>query len=291
MIYKPDEFQSDDDWPPIATPIDTATPAMPTPQPVGIAQPTGATSLPCALPVPARKGEPGITDLLIGVAIAWAVDILLSFSVGLVAAIKGAIDGISPVQVMERLSSMAWLLLPTVLISNLCAVTICWYFMCRRYGRSFADGLALHRLPWRYIGLSLVIAPSVVAFLSLSFFATMELDNNVPIVQLVNGGGIGLFAFFAVVVAPMEEIYYRGFVYPILRRYMPPALAIPIVAVWFTAIHAFQLQGAMIALVPIFFMALTWTWLREASKSLWPSIVCHVTYNAGLMALNLMQTS
>ena len=39
--------------------------------------------------------------------------------------------------------------------------------------------------------------------------------------------------------------------------------AIPIVAIWFTLIHAFQLTGALIALFPIFVLSFLWTVLRE----------------------------
>lgn len=291
MIDMPDESGSSDD---AFRPMDDTfqpmphapTPAEPmTPPPAAIYPARPMVVAPLAKPV---KKEPGIVELLIGVAIAWAVELTLGFGVGVVAGVKAISEGVPPDQIMTQIGSMAWLLLPTVLISNSCAVLTCWYLMCKRQNRSIAEGLALGKPPWRFVGLAFVIAILFNTLLILMPFADAAPDEHVPVVQLMQGGGLGLFAFFAVVVAPMEEIYYRGFLYPLLRKYIGVGAAIPLVAVWFTAIHAFQLQGALLALVPIFVMAMIWTSLREVSGSLWPSIVCHVTYNGSLMLLNLM---
>lgn len=283
-----DEFQPMPDEP---------TPSWVKPPPV-IARPLAdAPGIPIARPVTppvAAPSGPGIVDLLLGVAIVWAIEFVLEVSVGVYTGVSFMLDGIPPDDFMNHLGSMAWLFLPVVLVSNLGAVCVCWYFMCRRHGRSFAEGLALQRPSRSSVALAFVLAVTIVA----GFYGLTQLapnaapeatpDENIPIIQLAQGGGIGLFALFAVIVAPLEEIYYRGFLYPLLRRYLGPAAAIPIVSVWFTAIHAFQLSGAMYALVPIFMMSLAWTIIRETSGSLWPSIVCHVTYNGSLMVMSML---
>ncbi len=246
-------------------------------------------AIPYARPVnPPQKG-PGTSDLLIGVGIIWAIELSLGMLAGLIIVVRAMIDGKSPFDVANDIGSMAWMLLPTVALSNSLAVIICWYFMCARYGRSLADGLALGKPPMRAVTLAFLIAALVVAFMYGIPRSAVETETDVPILQLMQGGGLSLFAFFAIIVAPMEEIYYRGFLYPLIRRSIGPTAAILIVSVWFTAIHAFQLVGALFALVPIFFMAITWTCMREATGSLWPSIVCHMTYNTGLMLINAME--
>ena len=248
-----------------------------------------ANAIPYARPVVPVPTGPGVTDLLMGVGLVWAIELTLGFGAGVIAVFYGVAKGDSPFDVMNDFGSIAWLMLPTVLLSNCCAVIICWYFMCKRHGRSPADGLALGKPPMRSVVLAFLIAVLVVAFFYGLPEAGSTSDTDVPILQLMQGGGIGLFALFAVFVAPMEEIYYRGFIYPMLRRYVGPVGAIFIVSIWFTGIHAFQLIGALSALVPIFMMALIWTCMREFTGSLWPSIVCHMTYNAGLMLINLME--
>lgn len=253
------------------------TDAAPFAHPIHVARPVA----PPATPAP---GGPGIVDLLIGVGIAWGIELLSGMIVAVVVFTKAMQGGGDPEALMTQIGSMAWFLLPLTLCSNLLAVIVCWYVMCRRHRRTLTLGLALGRPRTRFLMLAIAFA-FLGNLMAISVLSDDLPAENVPIMQLMEGGGLGLFACFAVVIAPMEEIYYRGFLYPILRRYVGTIGAIFIVSIWFTAIHALQLQGAMIALLPIFLMGFLWTCLREMSGSLWPSIVCHVMYNGGLLII------
>ncbi|MCB9851452.1 MAG: CPBP family intramembrane metalloprotease [Phycisphaerales bacterium] len=249
--------------------------------------PPGYVALPIAQPAIAPPKGPGIIDLLIGVGIVWGIELTSGAVVATITIMKSAQDGSSPDDMMAQIGSMAWFLLPLTLLTNLLAVVVCWYMMCRRHSRTLVVGLSLGRPAMRFVVMAIALAV-MGNLMAISVLTDDVHAEDVPIYQLMNGGGLGLFAFFAIVIAPMEEIYYRGFLYPLLRKYVGAVGAVLIVSIWFASIHAIQLQGAFIALVPIFVMGFLWTSLRELSGSLWPSIICHVMYNSGLIIIQAL---
>ena len=89
---------------------------------------------------------------------------------------------------------------------------------------------------------------------------------------------------FSVLVAPLlEEMYFRGLMFPSLREALNEWPAILITAGAFTFVHGSQLGYAWAALVPMFVVGLVLTWVRAQLKSVAASWTMHVTYNATLV--------
>lgn len=90
------------------------------------------------------------------------------------------------------------------------------------------------------------------------------------------GWQLAVMAFTAVVLAPlMEEALFRGVIYPTLKQRGYPRLAFWGNSALFAMIH-FNLA----ALLPLFFLALVWTWLYERTGNLLASITGHMLFNA-----------
>lgn len=80
----------------------------------------------------------------------------------------------------------------------------------------------------------------------------------------------------AVLVAPMtEEVYFRGFVYNILKRWTSPVPAAIASSFFFAIVHASLTQT-----IPLTFFALIQCWAYEKSRSLWLPIILHMLFNA-----------
>jgi hypothetical protein len=115
-----------------------------------------------------------------------------------------------------------------------------------------------------------------------------------------------LLAGFAVLVAPlMEEMFFRGVLYPalarsissvismlfrgdvylVLARSTGSVISILITSVAFTALHASQLGYSWAALLPIFIVGTTLTIMRAVKKSLAACVLIHMTYNFLLMVV------
>ncbi len=94
-----------------------------------------------------------------------------------------------------------------------------------------------------------------------------------------------LLAAFGVSLAPLlEEIFFRGMLYPLLRRAFGLAIAVALTAAAFAAIHGAQLGYAWGPIVSIFVVGLVLTMVRARTNSVAASFLTHCGYNSALFA-------
>ncbi len=94
-----------------------------------------------------------------------------------------------------------------------------------------------------------------------------------------------LTAAFAITLGPlMEELFFRGFMYPILARRMGAFWGIILTALPFGLIHYAQYRSWSAVLI-IVLVGVVLTTVRAVTKSVASSFLAHVGYNATLMAL------
>ena len=99
-----------------------------------------------------------------------------------------------------------------------------------------------------------------------------------------------LIAIFAVTVGPlMEELFFRGFFYPVLARKTSVAWAVVLTAVPFGLLHYVQYRswGAVLLITLVGVVLGT---VRAVTKSVAASFLVHVGYNGTLMALAAVAT-
>lgn len=95
--------------------------------------------------------------------------------------------------------------------------------------------------------------------------------------------GWEVLAAFAVIVAPVvEEIIFRGLLYPALRRIRGPRFALVVTSVLFGLIHWPPVVWAPLAVLGVFL-----GWLVDSTGSLLPCIVAHMAFN-GLMVAQIL---
>jgi membrane protease YdiL (CAAX protease family) len=100
-----------------------------------------------------------------------------------------------------------------------------------------------------------------------------------------------LMMVFGVSLAPlMEELFYRGFLYPVLARRLGVAIATVITAAAFALMHSSQLGNAWAPLLILFVVGLVLTIVRIVTRSVVPSFLIHVGYNATIFAVLYMST-
>ena len=100
-----------------------------------------------------------------------------------------------------------------------------------------------------------------------------------------------LTAIFAVTLGPlMEELFFRGFLYPVLARRMGAFWGIVLTALPFGLIHAMQYGYAWGAVLIIFMVGVVLTTVRALTKSVASSFLAHVGYNGTLMILAAVAT-
>jgi len=93
-----------------------------------------------------------------------------------------------------------------------------------------------------------------------------------------------LMAVAAVLVAPLaEEVVFRGYLYPAAKRFCGPYGAMVFSSLVFAAAH-----GNVVALVPLFVLAMLLCLIYELTGSIWANISVHLLFNAATVALQLM---
>jgi len=133
----------------------------------------------------------------------------------------------------------------------------------------------------------------VVALVAMSYmFSGGQIFGSLPFAQagerLVSsatspGARILLFVLICVIAPILEEMIFRGFVYPGLRRRMPVTSAVLASALLFALMH-----NNLDALFTISVIGITLAVLYERTRSLVPCIVCHALNNTLVFFLLLL---
>lgn len=100
-----------------------------------------------------------------------------------------------------------------------------------------------------------------------------------------------LMSVFAITVAPlMEELFFRGFLYPVLARRLGMVPSILLTSTAFGFLHGAQLKYSWAVLI-IFLVGVALTTVRALTRSVAASFLVHVGYNATLSLLLFVATS
>jgi membrane protease YdiL (CAAX protease family) len=266
-------------------------PGQPKPAPLGLTPPlispppAEPPPLP-ALPSLPRSTEPGIVELGIGLAIIWGFDLLIGGIAGVAMILSKKDMGLdNPFE----LDLGPGAILVTSLLSWAVMLTVCWFLLCRKFKRSFADGFAIRRVGITTMGWSIIlgIAGAVAATLLVVQFgkgdSMMAKLGSTPF-------GFAVLTMIALGAPLVEEVYYRGFLLVLLQRYLK-GWAVPLVAAWFAAVHIPQLIGDWVGVPVILVMGFIWTWQRYKTGSLLPGIITHWLYNFCQIAFALLPGS
>ncbi len=96
---------------------------------------------------------------------------------------------------------------------------------------------------------------------------------------------------FAVTFGPlMEELFFRGFLYPVVARRLGAVWGILLTALPFGLIHMAQYGYAWGAVLIIFLVGVVLTTVRALTKSVASSFLAHVGYNGALMVIAALAT-
>lgn len=94
------------------------------------------------------------------------------------------------------------------------------------------------------------------------------------------------FALLGIVVAPfVEELVFRGFIFPVMERWVGTIGGIVTTALLFTGVHVGQLWGSWSAIALIAIVGLTLSFIRAKTDSVFPSFIVHLAYNSTICLL------
>jgi membrane protease YdiL (CAAX protease family) len=110
------------------------------------------------------------------------------------------------------------------------------------------------------------------------------MQESVKLLQTTDDPAVlWLMALAAVLVAPLcEELLFRGYLYPVAKKFTGPWLAACSSALFFAAAH-----GNLSALLPLFLFGLLLVWIYEKTGSLWAPIAVHFCFNGATVTVQM----
>jgi membrane protease YdiL (CAAX protease family) len=152
-------------------------------------------------------------------------------------------------------------------------------------GRGFWSAIRWNwpRVAWvGYAALGVALAITIQTASTL-----LPIPKSLPIEKyFTDMEGAYLMAAFGILIAPLvEEMFFRGFLYPVLARRLGMVAGVAVTAMAFALIHESQLAHAWGPLLLLFFVGLVLTGVRARTGSVGASFLIHTGYNATLFLL------
>jgi len=152
-----------------------------------------------------------------------------------------------------------------------------------RWAEAFGFGNEPSRALWLGVLAAVVVVPGawILQNASLSLLTLLDypVEDQLPVQFLLaahSAGSIVYLGFATILLAPVvEEMLFRGILYPLVKRAGFPRLALWGVSALFASIHA-----DLAVFVPLFFFAMMLTLLYEWTNNLLACIVVHSLFNA-----------
>jgi membrane protease YdiL (CAAX protease family) len=171
-----------------------------------------------------------------------------------------------------------------------------WYVLILAYMIMFVEG-TFHRRFWEAIrwnwpsqnwGLFVPVGMLMVLFEELERF--FKIPQHIPMEEFLKTPQAAVMtAIFAVSLGPlMEELFFRGFLYPALERRFGVTASVVVTAAGFGIIHGAQLAFAFGLVFIIFLVGLVLTIVRAKTNSVGASFVVHVAYNSTIVAMGII---
>lgn len=191
---------------------------------------------------------------------------------------------------VEQQAQLTILIVPAQMGAYVVVLLFMFVLVRHRYGRPFWQ--AVH---WRWPGKRGLIFAAGGSGLALAIELGSDLlpiPKTLPIEKFFHSPlDAYLMAALGVLAAPLiEELFFRGFLYPVAARRMGLPLGVVFTAAVFAVIHASQLGHAWGPLLLLFVVGLVLTITRARTGSVARSYLIHVSYNFTLFALMFYAT-
>jgi hypothetical protein len=241
---------------------------------------------PLPIPEPAKTEIDLLDVLLVGVATALAFLILGSIAAGIFLFTHRA-PGMNPKVLEDALTKNAFFIVPTQFVIYVTIIGFMALLVWMRHRTSLAQ--AVH---WNLPSRRRLLAIAVITGTALALMSDIGevvlhrwIPDSLPITEYFKDRPSALLlGAFGILVAPlMEELLFRGFLYPALARWTGATASLIITASAFTLLHGAQLGYSWAPLLLIFVVGFTLTVTRMRTNSVATCVIVHMTYNFVLL--------
>jgi hypothetical protein len=237
-------------------------------------------------PEPAKTEIDLLDVLLLGVAIAISFFIIGSVAAGIFIFAHRS-PGLNPKALQDALTTNAFFIVPTQFVIYVAIIGFMAMLVWVRHKTSLARAVHWNVPVRRRTLLNALIAGAALALFSDvgQFGLHRWIPDSLPITEFFKDRPSALLlGAFGILVAPlMEELFFRGFLYPALAQWTGVTASLIITASAFTLLHGAQLGYAWAPLLLIFVVGFTLTLTRVLTNSVATCVIVHMTYNFVLL--------
>jgi len=141
----------------------------------------------------------------------------------------------------------------------------------------------------RAIGGAVGLALSSAIF---TLFTSRWVPKSLPIERVFHDTTtVYLFALFGIIFAPLvEELFFRGFLYPVLTRGIGVVASVILTSASFAVLHQGQLAHAWVPLTWLLMVGIVLTLVRVKTRSVALCVIVHLAYNTTLFTMLFIGT-
>jgi membrane protease YdiL (CAAX protease family) len=236
-----------------------------------------AETLPPSPPPPPRDPVWSGGDVIVLVLITFFALLFCGVVIGLY------IAATHPKQKPEEIAGMPLISILAQTFTSAAVFASMYWMVVRRYRSRFWEAV---RWKWPDGSLAFFWACGGVAMALLVDFASsmVPVPKSLPIYKLfgTTASAYALAGYGTLIAPVIEELFFRGFLYPVLARRSGVPAAVLLTSLGFMLIHVSQLAGAWAPLLILFFVGLAFTLARVSTGSVAVPYLMHVGYNLTL---------
>jgi uncharacterized protein len=188
----------------------------------------------------------------------------------------------------------AALLRPEVIVGGQLLAYLVILFLMYKLVRSHTEVPVLEAVRWNWPQnwTTYVFAGFALEVCLLPFAYLLPMPKNLPVDEFFKTARDAyVLSVFGILFAPLfEEMFFRGFLYPVLARRLGMPVSIVLTALAFAAIHGSQLKYSWGPVLVIFLVGVALTTVRAIKKSVAATVLMHMAYNGTIFVVAYFAT-
>jgi uncharacterized protein len=236
-------------------------------------------------PATGDNRDPAVVDLVdAGLVVVFTLGALIfcTFVAEIIFKLVHRSQNLSPQAFIQAFTHNALFQVPTEFTAYVLALTFMAALVWSRHRQRLFEAVSWNAPDRRRATYALAIGVSMALF---SAFAEVLLQRwtpkSLPITEFFRDRpSAWLLAAFGVLVAPvMEELVFRGFIFPAVSRLIGVGASVAITGAGFALLHGVQLGFAWAPLLVLLIVGLALTIARVVTKSVAFCVLMHMSYN------------
>lgn len=183
---------------------------------------------------------------------------------------------------------------PEVIVGGQLLAYTLLFFLMYALVRNHTEGSVFAALRWSWPKnwTQYLLAGFVLEVCLLPFAYLLPMPKNLPLDEFFKTARDAyILSVFGIFFAPLfEELFFRGFLYPVLARRWGMGASILITAAAFASIHGSQLKYSWGPVLVIFLVGLALTTVRAVKKSVAATVLMHMAYNGTIFIVTYIAT-